>query len=103
MIYKIQDTTKFIERQNREEQIGGTGTEWLDSESWPEKMLFKMTLKCTEIVDRANMCILIDCFNEFNFSLPGSSKNKASELVYLDCPGIRPVKELTWVVWEQGS
>ena len=49
-------TTEFIERQNREERIGGAGTEWLGSESWLEKVWFKMTLKCTEIVDRANMC-----------------------------------------------
>ena len=31
--YTYIHTTKFIERQNREERIGGAGTEWLGSES----------------------------------------------------------------------
>ena len=54
--YTYIHTTKFIERQNRKERIGGAGTEWLGSESWLEKVWFEMTLKCTKIVDRANVC-----------------------------------------------
>jgi len=49
-------TTKFIERQCRKERIGGDDAGWLGSESWLEKVWFKMALKCREIINKTNVC-----------------------------------------------
>ena len=54
--YTYIHTTIFIERQCRKERIGDAGAGWLGSESWLEKVWFKMVLKCRDIINRTDVC-----------------------------------------------